>query len=199
MPDSPLSRLDAMRAGRSAIKAVPFPGLPADQPPVLVGMRPLTATEIRDAGVRAAHKVKELPEHMGLVRVVKDAYDMELSLQLLHLALVDPETRQPFASSVDELRDKLSLAEVDFLAGEAVAWQEFSSPDLNNPDTGLRELVDDLGKAGPSATPSAGTPRGESRPAFSGGRQSSSPTASSSGSTSDGSPPTDSPDGPRGQ
>ena len=155
-PGPNASRLARLKAGPRHIERISWPG----DPSVEVGVRVLRGSEIQQAELAAMQIAKSAPDSGHLTVVVLEVYEAALATELLHRALVDPETLAPFAASAGELNGLLTRKEIEFLLGqiERVALEDARALGLAPEE--LVEEAERLGKASPSATPSSGTSEG---------------------------------------
>mgnify|MGYP000610038636 CR=1 FL=1 len=172
-PDSAQSQLARLKGGARVIQPISWPG----KPEVIVGLRVLRGSEITAAELGAMQLAKQVPDSPHLRMIWTEVYLREVTVQLVFRALVDHTTGEPFAGSVDELRDLVEIAELEVLADELDKLSASANPALASTEE-LLEQADDLGKASASGMPSSGTSEGRDGTSSESPR-STSPTASS--------------------
>lgn len=113
--------LEKLKAGTSNQKVIKWPGTECNVSiRVLNEQDQIEATMATDAIYTAAN-VKVSFEN-------SDAYDAEKNNQLLFRALMDPLTKKPITSTMEQFRQLLSTGVRAVLIDEVFSWQEECSP-----------------------------------------------------------------------
>jgi hypothetical protein len=115
--------LDRLKAGRDALGSVQLNG-------VTLGLRILVEKDYHAANFAAVEYFDK--NEVDLTLATADTFEAEKTVQLLALAVVDPETRKPVFSSVDEVREVLMRHDKDHLAEQYLEFERKFSPSGRN-------------------------------------------------------------------
>lgn len=133
-----MNLLDRLKAGRQALRPVKING-------VALALRVLTEGDYQLAGLAANSML--LAEGVELGIATADVFEAEKTLQLIALMLVDPATREPVFTSVDQAREVLLRQDKEYLSGEYLEHEKTFSPNGGNmSEAEFAALVDEVKK-----------------------------------------------------
>ena len=112
-----------LKAGRDALGPVELNG-------VALGLRVLTEQDYQDAELAADALLIKHGTELGMA--TSGTFENEKSIQLLAVALIDPETKKPVFTNADQARVTLTRQDKDLLAEKYLEHERTFSPSGRN-------------------------------------------------------------------
>lgn len=135
------SLLAELLARDDDIKIIPWPRRPG----VKVGLRLLSDGEMAEADQAARNWARTVDLDTSRVRHSDNEFAAHYAAEILHRALLHPESRQPLSASVEDLRKLITRQELDLLTRE---YNDFARDMLADPESltteDMEAILDEL-------------------------------------------------------